>query len=491
MRPDTAALARWVSTFFEQLAVDWRQWLTHRLGDRMANRVNAVLSAIAIPSIALFMGLALLSYTSYQVTQSVSNTPDAQANIDAPLLAEQPNAASISLQPSAQPNSEQPNSAQFQEIRGVWITNVASNILFEPWGIPRAINQLAALKFNTVYPVAWNRGNTFYRSQVLDQMTGQSIDPLIALTHPREDPIAEIVRVGHQKNLRVLPWFEYGFMVPLNSPIAQQHPDWLTSRQNGSRWLTGDMFEASETPPTEKKGKLEQLLRSGAPSQLGWLNPMHPSVQGLLLSLVEEVVSTYEVDGIQFDDHLSLPVEFGYDDYTVALYRAEHQGQRPPDNPADADWIRWRAGKLSKFINILQARVKATCPSCTLSLSPNPAKFAYRFHLQDWQTWVREGWIDELAVQVYRDDFEQFEQELDKRPLQEAASKIPVSIGILTGTWRHPIAFAQIRQQVESSRDRQFAGVSFFYWDTLWSYFTPEAPQRRREQFEQLMARER
>ena len=479
MRPDTAALARWFSVRYERLAVGWRRWLVRRLGDRTAQRINAVLRAIAVPSFVLFLGLSLLTYTSYQVEQSASTLVD-----NAPLYVEAETAdpPESTIQDSSSPLP------QPKEIRGVWITNVASNILFAPWGIPRALDQLASMRFNTVYPVVWNRGNTFYRSPFLESMTGQTIDPLIALTHPREDPLAEMIRVGHEKGMRVLPWFEYGFMIPLDSPLAQQHPDWLTSRQNGSRRLVSDTFEVGETPELERRSLLGRLLNSGAPNRLGWLNPMHPSVQGLLLSLVEEVVTTYDVDGIQFDDHLSLPVEFGYDDYTVALYRAEHQGQGPPDNPADTDWIRWRAGKLSKFVNILQAQVRTSCAACSISLSPNPAKFAYRFHLQDWQTWVREGWVDEMAVQIYRDDFEQFEQELDKKPLRSAARQIPVSIGILTGTWRHPIGFEQIRQQVESSRDRQFAGVSFFYWDTLWSYFTPEAPQRRREQFEQLMA---
>ena len=388
-----------------------------------------------------------------------------------------------------------------EEIRGVWITNVASGVLFSPWGIPRALNQLAKMHFNTVYPVVWNRGQTFYRSQALNKITGQTIAPLIALMHLREDPLEEMVRVGHRRNLRVIPWFEYGFMVPMNSAIAHQHPEWLTARQNGSRQLKGDPFEAGDLPleppsvdstgadskGADSRGLFSRLLNGGAPAQLGWLNPMHPSVQGLLLGLIEEVIDEYEVDGIQLDDHFSLPVEFGYDPYTVLLYQAEHQGQLPPNNPADPDWIRWRAGKLSRFMNILHARVKAKCPACTISISPNPAKFAYRFYLQDWRRWVKQGWVDELVVQVYRDDFERFESELGKEPLWEAQSHIPVSIGILTGTWQHPISFEQIRQQVQSSRDRHFAGVSFFYWDTLWSYFTPEAPKQRRQAFKQLM----
>ncbi|MEL6815683.1 MAG: family 10 glycosylhydrolase [Cyanobacteria bacterium J06598_3] len=410
---------------------------------------------------------------------------------------DQSNARLEATQPTAaqeSPVSPQARVARItDEIRGVWITNVASGVLFSPWGVPRAMHQLADMHFNTVYPVVWNRGKTFYHSDALKKITGQTIDPLLAIAHPLKDPLAEMVELGHQRNIRVLPWFEYGFMVPMNSALAQQHPDWLTTRHNGSRQLAEETFEviadknaANNSGATS--GLFSNLLNSGAPTQLGWLNPLHPNVQGLLIGLIEEVVTDYNVDGIQLDDHFSWPVEFGYDAYTVSLYKAEHQGQGPPANPADADWIRWRANKLSKFVNVLHARIREKCPSCTLSLSPNPAKFAYRFHLQDWRTWVDKGWIDELVVQVYRDQQDQFDSELGKDPLQVARDRIPVTIGILTGTWRRPIPFEQIKAQVESSRDRHFSGVSFFYWDTLWSYFTPEAPQQRRQNFQQLLA---
>ncbi|MEL6470223.1 MAG: family 10 glycosylhydrolase [Cyanobacteria bacterium J06623_4] len=504
------------------------------------------------------------------------------------LLAPRPTLQPTST-PSASLNTASPAAHKVpkppSEIRGVWITNVASNVLFAPWGIPRAIDQLADMHFNTVYPVVWNRGKTFYHSPTLKKLTGQPIEPLIALTHPSEDPLREMARLGHRKHLRVIPWFEYGFMVPLNSKLAKQHPDWLTTRQNGSLRLQEETFNegsAQKAPPrglakllnsgaptelgwlnplhpsvqalihpsedplremarlghrkhlrvipwfeygfmvplnsklakqhpdwltTRQNGSLRlqeetfnegsaqkapprglaKLLNSGAPTELGWLNPLHPSVQALILDLAQEVVSQYDVDGIQFDDHFSLPVDFGYDPYTVSLYRAEHQGQAPPTNPADEGWIRWRAGKLSSFVKELHSTVKAACPTCLLSLSPNPAKFAYRFHLQDWRTWVENDWLDELVVQVYRDDLYRFEGELAKNTLQATMDRIPVSIGILTGTWRRPISFEQIQAQVVSSRNHHFSGVSFFYWETLWSYFTPESPQQRRRNFRALL----
>ncbi|EDX87346.1 conserved hypothetical protein [Synechococcus sp. PCC 7335] len=384
------------------------------------------------------------------------------------------------------------------EVRGVWVTNVASSVFFMPWGIASTIEQLADMRFNTVYPVVWNRGQTIYRSDRMKEITQRDISPLVGLMHPREDPLAEMIRRGHQKGLRVIPWFEYGFMVPLQSRLAQAHPDWLTARADGSQRLSEDTFvngPIEETPELEtasesamaRSKRLHRLLKSGAPSELGWLNPLHPNVQALILDLVDEVTTYYDVDGIQFDDHFSFPIEFGYDAFTVALYEAEHEGQLPPLDPADKDWIHWRAEKLSGFVNTLQKRVKETCSDCVFSLSPNPASYAYQYYAQDWQTWAEKGWLDELVVQIYRNDLDQFAAELTKETLQSIRDRIPVSIGILTGTWGSPIAFEQISQQVISSRDHHFSGVSFFYWDTLWSYFTPEPPQQRRQNFRELL----
>jgi uncharacterized lipoprotein YddW (UPF0748 family) len=62
---------------------------------------------------------------------------------------------------SANPGYAQNSMAVTTEIRGVWLTNVASGLFYIPWGIERAINQLATLNFNTIYPVVWNRGYTF------------------------------------------------------------------------------------------------------------------------------------------------------------------------------------------------------------------------------------------------------------------------------------------------------------------------------------------
>ena len=91
-----------------------------------------------------------------------------------------------------------------------------------------------------------------------------------------------------------------------------------------------------------------------------------------------------------------------------------------------------------------------------------------------------------LHCRIYRNDLKTFEAELKQPALKIARRRIPVSIGILTGSWRQPIAFFQIQQQVQTVRKQGFVGVSFFYWETLSGYITSESPQSRRNAFQAL-----
>lgn len=359
------------------------------------------------------------------------------------------------------------------EIRGVWLTNVASGVLFVPWGINRAIQQLSTLNFNTIYPVAWNRGNTFYKSKVAQKIIGSDADPLLNLMHGGQDVLAKIIQQAKKQNLHVIPWFEYGFMTPPNSALAKRYPDWLTMGKEG--------IKATNEVPLEE-------LNDNSTHKQAWLNPLHPEVQDFILNLILEVVTRYEVDGIQLDDHFGMPVEFGYDAFTVDLYRREHQGKSPPNDPFNPVWMRWRADKITAFMAEIYENVKLIKPNAIVSLSPNSQSFAYKKYLQNWESWVRQGLVDELILQVYRNNQSSFIAELEQPAVKFARNHIPVGIGILTGTTKTPVNIAQIKTQVQTARDRTFDGISFFYWESLWGSITPEPPQKRQKVFQGMFA---
>jgi uncharacterized lipoprotein YddW (UPF0748 family) len=346
------------------------------------------------------------------------------------------------------------------EIRGVWMTNVDSNVLFDRSQLTNAVQTLSQLNFNTLYPAVWNWGYTQYPSPVMQREIGAAIDPRPAGLQGR-DPLAELVQQGHAKKLAVIPWFEFGFMVPEDSAIAQRHPEWLTRKQNGEEfWLEGRWSRV-------------------------WLNPFKPEVQQFILNLVMELTTQYDIDGIQFDDHFGLPAEFGYDDFTVQLYKKEHQGTPPPSDSQNAEWKKWRADKITTFLTQVFRSVKAKKNHVLIGLSPNSYSFAYHRSLQDWKNWDQRGLIEELMPQIYRDSLSSFTTEMRLPENLAARQHIPTGIGILTGLKDKPVSSGQIREQVQAVRQQGFAGVSFFFYETLWK-MTKESPIDRQALFKSL-----
>jgi len=338
-----------------------------------------------------------------------------------------------------------------QEIRGVWITSNDLDIIKNRAKVQDTMNQLRRLNFNTIYPVVWNSGYVMYDSPVAKS---RGIQPFVYYKGTDgHDVLADLIIQAHRQNLLVIPWFEFGFMAPPTSELALNHPDWITQKQDGS-----------QTSIT-------------AAGEVVWLNPFHPEVQQFITDIVLETVSKYDVDGVQFDDHTSLPYEFGYDRYTVALYQQETQ-KNPPTSPDNPEWVRWRADKITAFMLQLNQAVKARKPNAIFSVSPNYYDFAYKLQLQDWFSWVKMNIVDELIVQVYRNELESFNAKISLPEIQEVKQMIPTGIGIMAGLRNRPVSMQQIQSQVRLAQDRGL-GVIFFYYESLWNYAPEPIPQRQ------------
>ena len=352
------------------------------------------------------------------------------------------------------------------EIRGMWMTNYGVSLMYRTTRLDEVVANLAKHHLNTLYPAVWNRGYTLHYSNVVKQAGGVGRDRLTSLPLiPFQDPLRAITHQAHRQHLRLIPWFEYGLWMPTSSAIAQQHPDWLTTNLAGETVAGG-----VSTPPTNPLLKpLWNLKEEAAGANQGWLNPFHPDAQQFLIDLIKDVVQRYPVDGIQLDDHFGLSVEFGYDPYTQELYRQDHGGNGPPQNNADPEWMRWRADHITLLMERIVAAVKAVKPDAIISLSPNSPEFAYNQYLQDWRRWVDMGLLDEVIVQVYRDDIEALEAELDNGGFAAVNQQIPVAIGLYTGPVGQAKSAAKIQQETSAVKTAGYRGISFFCWETtLW-----------------------
>jgi uncharacterized lipoprotein YddW (UPF0748 family) len=268
-----------------------------------------------------------------------------------------------------------------EPLKGVWLTNVASDALYTKANIQQAVSKCKDLGINTIFVVTWNKAQTMYRSAIMKDFTGVEIDPVLDPENNGRDPLQELIDIAHANDIKVFAWFEFGFASSYNEnggTLIKLKPEWASLTSDGSI-CTKNNFD--------------------------WMNALDTEVQEFISSLVLEVVKNYDVDGIQGDDRLpAMPSSGGYDPKTIARFKAEHGGMPPPDNYKDFEWVNWRSEILNKYLKQLYEDVKAIKPNCIVSMAPSVFPWSKEEYLQDWPTWINFGYVDMLCPQVYRKD---------------------------------------------------------------------------------------
>lgn len=334
------------------------------------------------------------------------------------------------------------------ELRGVWVSDVDSEVMNSRDNMASLAERISRLNMNALYPVVWSQGETFYPSDVMEKYGARKISGRYGLGTLQRDPMADWLALGDQHDLDIVPWFEWGVKVPADSPLARRHTEWLSCDDSGRSTFDQDGTATS------------------------YLNFVHPEVQRFYEELAVEFVTRYDVPAIQFDDHLSLKNTFGYDDYTLSHFKEETGRSARPD-PTDADWLAWRAAKLTHFVTRISRAIKAARPGIELSVAPNPYPWSYRNYVQDWPSWVEAGLVDEVVVQVYRDNLPRFQGELGSPVLAKLQGKARLAIGVLAGQRPSPMPIEMVQAQTALVRDAGYAGVVYFFQESLLRFTAP------------------
>ena len=337
-------------------------------------------------------------------------------------------------------------------IKGVWITNVASQVLYSKEGVKQAVQLCQKSGINHIFVVTWNKGRTLYPSKIMNDIFNIPIEE--ALTG--RDPLREIIDEAHAKNIKVYAWFEYGFAAENNGfgeHILRLKPQWASLDKNGNI--------------TTKNG-------------FKWMNALNPEVQDFMLSLLKETVTNYpDLDGIQGDDRLpAMAVEGGYNTEILAQYKTE-TGASTPTSDKDENWVNWRANRLNKFMERISNELKKINPKISISMAPSIFPFAKTEYLQDWPTWVNNGWVDIISPQIYRYDMAAYKTELSKIiNTQINTDKLKIlAPGILLKVGTYNPSYDFLKRIIDENRRNKVENEVFFFYEGLKNntlYFTTE-----------------
>lgn len=133
-----------------------------------------------------------------------------------------------------------------------------------------------------------------------------------------------------------------------------------------------------------------------------YLDPGRPEVRQHLLSVTEEILQNYDVDGIHLDDYFYPGADFA-DEETVAAFGGDFVWAS--DFRRDAvnrlvSALHEQAARYGKVFGVSPAGIWATADRQPMGAATTGSQ-SYYDHYADSRKWVREGMVDYIAPQIY------------------------------------------------------------------------------------------
>jgi uncharacterized lipoprotein YddW (UPF0748 family) len=192
-------------------------------------------------------------------------------------------------------------------------------------------------------------------------------------TDPGWDPLAFVLFEGHARNLEVHAWLNpYRAKASSSSIAASNH---------------------------------QSIVNSSYAYPYGstlWLDPGAPPVQDHLNAVVADLVSSYDIDGLHFDDYF-YPYPNGTAFPDSATYAAHGGGMSLQD---------WRRDNVNQMMQRVSTTVEGIDPAVRFGIAPfgiyrpgTPVGITgldqYNELYADPVLWKANGWVDYLAPQLY------------------------------------------------------------------------------------------
>lgn len=423
------------STYQERLQ-NYRHWL---LNQADVSTSNAMLSQ-PTPSQVKQSALTRLQQTE----QWLNNLPEEGTASSA--LMEKVNQSflegALALFPSAK-----------AETRAIWLDRAAILKAGSPEGIDKLIAQLAEAGFNCVFVEAVNGGYAFFKS------TFYAPYPLAK----QWDPLQAVVTSAKARNIQVHAWV--WSMAIGNRRLHSRLPSW--HKPHPVTPLLS--VHPEQTKVLGASGLLLDPTRQAAltPDQSEiWLDPASPNTARFVKLALEELVTHYAVDGVQFD-YIRYPFQpashpLGQGSESLRFYLSERPSPAAPKEIPQWDWALWKVARLNKVVEEVSTHLRRVRPGLLLSAAVYPTERRARLQSihQDWETWLRRGWIHTLHPMVYPEDLTTYEQTLERlRAMMPASNK---TYWIYPGTPAHKMTDLSTLQAIQLARRHGFYGYTVF-----------------------------
>lgn len=231
------------------------------------------------------------------------------------------------------------------------------------------------------------------------------------------DGLAEAVRQAHARGLRIHASIDVNRVVDADevpgsrAHVLYEHPEWLMVPHG----LAPEVLTLDVHSP-DYVGRIARWTRANRSRVSGlYLSPLYPEAAAYIAGAVKQLVEQYMVDGVELNEAEFPGNDFDYSRAAMDRFRSDLRprlsaaeqkrmdGIEAIDPFAYADehpdeWRRFRQSLLTALITRIRTAVKSVRPQVVVSanIAGNPDA-ALQDHLQDWRTWLDNGFVDAIA----------------------------------------------------------------------------------------------
>ena len=363
-------------------------------------------------------------------------------------------------------------SAPDTEVRGLWVLR---STLSSARSIEQMVKTATSAGFNTLLVQVRGRGDAYYDSRIEPRAAELEDAPATF------DPLATTLSVAHAVGLKVHAWINIDLvssatLLPRSgSHIAVRHPEWLMvpkDAANAVRAIPADM--------PSYIGQIARSVRAQSDQAEGlYLSPVLPASREYTASVVRDIASRYDLDGVHFDYMRYPAASFDYGASSIAAFRADVLGSVTRDVRDQLDrravtnitawpdalpelWAQFRRDRLTQLATSLRATALAARKTLTISAAVAPsADDARSLRLQDWRLWARTGILDALCPMIYTTDSTEFSSSVSR--VKSDAGTAAVWAGI--GAYR--LTPARTTENLRTVRKAGVAGMLLYSYDSL------------------------
>ncbi|WP_017315855.1 family 10 glycosylhydrolase [Mastigocladopsis repens] len=334
------------------------------------------------------------------------------------------------------------------EIRAIWLDRGTIIRARNEQGLALIFDRMAQAGINTIFFETVNAGYTIYPSKIVPQQ-----NPLVR----GWDPLASAVKLAHDRGIELHAWVwafaagnrRHNELLNIDpnypGPVLAAHPDWAGYDNRG------------------------QMVPSGQSKP--FFDPANPQVRQYLFSLYEEIVSRYNVDGLQLD-YIRYPFQDPAANRTYGYGKAAREqfqqltGVDPVKiSPRERQlWQRWtefRTQQIDSFVAQVSQQLRKKRPNLIFSVAVFPLLEQERIQKiqQHWEVWARRGDIDLIVPMTYAQDtprFERLAQPWINRSTQVGSSLLVPGIRLLS------LQTVGAFDQIQLLRDLPVSGYALF-----------------------------